>query len=125
VLISVFIPTALTRGIPGIFYQQFAVTIAAAATISLLVSLTLSPALAALLLKPHEPGHVNEGSRWLRPLRVSADKFNQGFDWLSDRYGRSTARTVRMATIMLAIYAGLLALTCWRLAETRTGCISE
>ncbi|HLV07540.1 MAG TPA: multidrug efflux RND transporter permease subunit [Croceibacterium sp.] len=125
VLISVFIPTALTPGIPGIFYQQFAVTIAAAATISLLVSLTLSPALAALLLKPHEPGHVNEGSRWLRPLRVGADKFNQGFDWLSDRYGRFTARAVRMATIMLVIYAGLLALTGWRLAETPTGFIPE
>src|SRR5690606_9601416 len=119
VLISVFIPTTLTPGIPGIFYQQFA------AAISLLVSLTLSPALAALLLKPHEPGHVNEGSRWLRPLRVGADKFNQGFDWLSDRYGRFTARAVRMATIMLVIYAGLLALTGWRLAETPTGFIPE
>src|SRR5690606_41156528 len=113
--------TALTPGIPGIFYQQFAVTIAAAATISLLVSLTLSPALAALLLKPHEPGHVNEGSRWLRPLRVGADKFNQGFDWLSDRYGRFTARAVRMATIMRALYAGLPVPTGWRLGRTPTG----
>ena len=125
VLISVFIPTALTPGIPGIFYQQFAVTIAAAATISLLVSLTLSPALAALLLKPHDSGHTNEGPRWLRPLRIGAAKFNQGFDWLSDRYGRFTARAVRMATIMLVIYAGLLALTGWRLADTPTGFIPE
>ena len=125
VLISVFIPTALTPGIPGIFYQQFAVTIAAAATISLLVSLTLSPALAALLLKPHDSGHTNEGPRWLRTLRIGASKFNQGFDWLSDRYGRFTARAVRMATIMLVIYAGLLALTGWRLADTPTGFIPE
>jgi hydrophobe/amphiphile efflux-1 (HAE1) family protein len=125
VLISVFIPTALTPGIPGIFYRQFAVTIAAAATISLLVSLTLSPALAVLLLKPHEPGHADEGSRWLRPLRIAASKFNQGFDWLSDRYGRFTARAVRMAAIMLVIYAGLLALTGWRLADTPTGFIPE
>jgi len=125
VLVSVFVPTALTPGIPGIFYRQFAVTIAAAATISLIVSLTLSPALAALLLKPHEEGHVDQGPRWLRPLRVGLDKFNQGFDWLSDRYGRMTARTVRMASIMLVIYAGLLALTGWRLADTPTGFIPE
>src|SRR5690606_941995 len=47
------------------------------------------------------------------------------FDWLSDRYGRFTARAVRMAAIMLVIYAGLLALTGWRLAETPTGFIPE
>ncbi|MFB0612537.1 efflux RND transporter permease subunit [Aurantiacibacter poecillastricola] len=125
VLVSVFVPTALTPGIPGIFYRQFAVAIAAAATISLIVSLTLSPALAALLLKPHEPGHAEGGPRWLRPLRAGADRFNQGFEWLSGRYGRFTARTVRMGTIMLVVYAGLLALTGWRLADTPTGFIPE
>ncbi len=127
VLVSVFVPTALTPGIPGIFYRQFAVTIAAAAAISLLVSLTLSPALAALLLKPHQDGdhHADRGPRWLRPLRLGADKFNRGFEWLSDRYGRLTARTVRMAAIMLLIYAGLLGLTGWRLAATPTGFIPE
>jgi hydrophobe/amphiphile efflux-1 (HAE1) family protein len=126
VLISVFIPTALTSGIPGIFYRQFAVTIAAAAAISLLVSLTLSPALAALLLKPHQDDHdADHGPRWLHPLRAGADRFNRGFAWLSDRYGAFTARTVRMATIMLVIYAGLLALTGWRLADTPTGFIPE
>ncbi|MEG0818398.1 MAG: efflux RND transporter permease subunit, partial [Brevundimonas sp.] len=53
VLTAVFVPTAFVPGIPGIFYRQFAVTIASATLISLVVSLTLSPALAALLLKPH------------------------------------------------------------------------
>jgi hydrophobe/amphiphile efflux-1 (HAE1) family protein len=126
VLVSVFVPTALTPGIPGIFYRQFAVTIAAAATISLVVSLTLSPALAALLLKPHDPGHDGHGAGGrLRWLRVGAEKFNRGFDWLSDRYGRFTARAVRMASIMLVIYAGLLALTGWRLSDTPTGFIPE
>jgi len=125
VLVSVFVPTAFAPGIPGIFYRQFAVTIAAAATISLLVSLTLSPALAALLLKPHDPGHVDQGPRWLRPLRIGAEKFNHGFDWLSDRYGRFTARAVRMTMVMLMLYAGLLALTGWRFMETPTGFIPE
>src|SRR5690606_15163290 len=54
-----------------------------------------------------------------------ADTFNRGFDWLSDRYGRFTARAIRMATIMLVIYAGLLALTGWRLMDTPTGLIPE
>jgi hydrophobe/amphiphile efflux-1 (HAE1) family protein len=125
VLVSVFVPTALTGGIPGIFYRQFAVTIAAASVISLVVSLTLSPALAALLLKPHHSAHGNAGPRWLRPLRAGADRFNRGFDWLSDRYGRFTARALRMGTIMLVLYAGLLALTGWRLADTPTGFIPE
>ena len=125
VLVSVFIPTAMVGGIPGIFYRQFAVTIAAAAAISLVVSLTLSPALAALLLKPHREIDADSGPRWMRPIKVGAEKFNQGFDWLSDRYGRVTGRVIRMGVIMMVIYAGLLALTGWRLTATPTGFIPE
>ncbi len=55
VLCAVFIPTAFITGISGAFYRQFALTIAASTIISGFVSLTLSPALAALLLRPHEP----------------------------------------------------------------------
>jgi hydrophobe/amphiphile efflux-1 (HAE1) family protein len=125
VLAAVFVPTAFVSGIPGIFYRQFAVTVSAAALISLLVSLTLSPALAAILLKPHQEVHVGGGSRLTRPIRWAADRFNRGFDWLSDRYGRLTARLVRTTGIMLAVYAGLLALTGWQLASTPTGFIPE
>jgi hydrophobe/amphiphile efflux-1 (HAE1) family protein len=124
VLTAVFIPTAFVGGIPGIFYRQFAVTIAAAALISLIMSLTLSPALAALLLKPHQE-HAREGNRFTRPVRRAAAKFNAGFDWLSDRYGRTTATLVRKSTLMLAIYAGLLALTGLTLTSTPTGFIPE
>ncbi|HEY0131550.1 MAG TPA: efflux RND transporter permease subunit, partial [Allosphingosinicella sp.] len=122
VLTAVFIPTAFVSGIPGIFYRQFAVTIAAASLISLVVSLTLSPAMAALLLKPHKEHH-SEGNRFTRPLRWAAGKFNAGFDWLSDRYGRFTARVVRKSAIMLAVYSGLLALTGVTLTSTPTGFI--
>ncbi len=124
VLTAVFIPTAFVAGIPGIFYRQFAVTIASAALISLIVSLTLSPAMAALLLKPHRE-HEGGGNRFTRPVRKAAAKFNAGFDWLSDRYGRVTARLVRMTAIMLAVYAGLLALTGLTLTTTPTGFIPE
>lgn len=123
VLVSVFVPTALVPGIPGIFYRQFAVAVASSAVISLIVSLTLSPALSALILKPHTEGEHGPG--WLKPLRVAADKFNAGFDWLSDRYGRLTGRLVRLVTIMLIAYAGLLATTGWRLMDTPTGFIPE
>jgi hydrophobe/amphiphile efflux-1 (HAE1) family protein len=121
----VFVPTAFVPGIPGIFYRQFAVTIASAALISLVLSLTLSPALAALLLKPHTVGHVDDGPRWSRPIRIGAAKFNQAFDWLSDRYGRWTAQLVRKTGLMLIIYAGLLTLTGFQLMTTPTGFIPE
>ncbi len=125
VLLAVFIPTAFVSGIPGQFYRQFAVAIAAASVISLIVSLTLSPALAALLLKPHVSHEVDHGPRWLKPLRVVGAKFNQGFDWLSDRYGRTTARLVRASGIVLIVYACLLGLTGWRLMATPTGFIPD
>jgi len=124
VLTAVFVPTAFVGGIPGIFYRQFAVTIAAAALISLVISLTLSPAMAALLLKPHRDDH-DGGNRFTRPLRRAATKFNAGFDWLSDRYGRTTGTLVRKSAIMLAFYAGLLALTGVTLTSTPTGFIPE
>jgi hydrophobe/amphiphile efflux-1 (HAE1) family protein len=125
VLTAVFVPTAFVSGIPGIFYRQFAVTIASAALISLIISLTLSPAMAALLLKPHAPGQADHGPRLLRPVRRGAAKFNAGFEWLSNRYGRLTAQLVRKTGLMLAIYAVLLGLTGIQLTTTPTGFIPE
>jgi len=131
VLVSVFVPTMFVPGIPGIFYQQFAVVIATASVISLFVSLTLSPAMAALLLKPHK-AHDEHPERRKGLIGTVAyyggwagRKFNEGFDWLSDRYGRFTARAIRMAAVMLVIYAGLLGLTGWRLMATPSGFIPE
>ena len=126
VLVAVFVPTAFVPGIPGIFYQQFAVTIAAATLFSLLTSLTLSPAMAALFLKPHETGHREEPKNpIMRFGRRAADKFNTGFDNLADRYGRTTATLVRKTGLMLIIYAVLLAFTGWRLTDTPTGFIPD
>ncbi len=130
VLVAVFVPAAFVPGISGIFYSQFAVTVSAATLISLLVSLTLSPALAAILLKPHEEHRAADGPRGRfsgvgRFLRNAGDRFNAGFEWLAERYGRLTARLVRTTTIMLVVYAGLLGLTGWQLASTPTGFIPE
>ena len=125
VLLSVFVPTAFVSGIPGEFYRQFAVTISAAAVISLILSLTLTPALCALLLKPHKPATAAAGPRWMRPLTAAGDRFNKGFEWLSTRYGLLTARTVRMAVMMFIVYAGLLLITGWRFTATPSGFIPE
>ncbi len=120
-LCAVFVPTAFISGISGQFYKQFALTISAATLISCIVSLTLSPALAALLLKPHDPHHAPTG--WRRVPMAAADRFNQGFDWLADRYGRITARAVRAIMLVLIVYAGLLALAAWRFVATPAGFI--
>ncbi len=130
VLVAVFVPTAFVPGIPGIFYQQFAVTIASASVISLLVSLTLSPAMAAVLLKPHDLSHVPERKPGLLGTAAwyggwAGRRFNEGFDWLSDKYGRLTARLVRTVGIVLAVYVALLAMTAWRVVETPTGFIPD
>jgi hydrophobe/amphiphile efflux-1 (HAE1) family protein len=131
VLVSVFVPTMFVPGIPGIFYRQFAIVIATAAVVSLIVSLTLSPAMAALLLKPHK---AHDGAARRKPGVLggvvyyggwAGRKFNEGFDWLSDRYGRLTARLVRTVSIVLVIYAVLLGLTAWRVMDTPTGFIPE
>ncbi|HEX7855796.1 MAG TPA: multidrug efflux RND transporter permease subunit [Sphingobium sp.] len=123
VLVGVFLPTAFIPGISGQFYQQFAITISSATLISAFVSLTLSPALAALILRPraHHYDAVPQGWRgW--PKRF-ANGFNSGFDWLSERYGRATAKLVRMLAMVGIVYLLLIALAGWRFWATPTGFI--
>jgi hydrophobe/amphiphile efflux-1 (HAE1) family protein len=106
VLCAVFIPAAFITGISGQFYRQFALTIAGATVISLIVSLTLSPAMCALLLKPHKEQHQERW--WEKPFRGFFRLFNKGFGWLSSRYGWLAGRTVRMSALMLVLYAVLI-----------------
>ena len=107
VLCAVFVPSAFITGISGQFYKQFALTIAGATVISLTVSLTLSPALCALLLRPHQQ-HEKIGW-WQRPLRGFFGYFNVGFDKLARGYGWLASRVVRYVVIMLVVYAGIIA----------------
>ncbi|TWB37552.1 efflux RND transporter permease subunit [Nitrospirillum pindoramense] len=127
VLTAVFLPTAFLTGISGQFYRQFGVTIAAATLISMLVSQTLSPALAALLLKPHDAQHDKAqgaaAKRGFHPIARFFAGFNRGFDWLSDRYGRLTGHLVRLATVVLVVYAGLIVLGGGLISRTPTGFI--
>ena len=96
VLCAVFVPSGFITGISGQFYRQFALTIAGATVISLIVSLTLSPALCALLLKPH--GHQTPRV-WERPIRGFFRLFNRGFDAARQRLrlARRQGRALRGA----------------------------
>jgi hydrophobe/amphiphile efflux-1 (HAE1) family protein len=130
VLIAVFLPTAFISGLQGAFYKQFAITIAASTAISCFVSLTLSPAMAALLLKTHALSPVEHarptlGERIAWPVNWFFRHFNRGFEALSNFYGRSTARLIRLGAIVLVVYAGLLVLTGNRLLSTPTGLIPQ
>ncbi len=93
VLSAVFVPTAFIPGITGKLYQQFAVTIAISVLLSAFNALTLSPALAALLLKPKEP------SRGL--LRRFFDWFNRVFERATDGYVRWSAVLVRKTVVVV------------------------
>ncbi len=108
VLSAVFVPSAFITGISGQFYRQFALTIAGATIISLIVSLTLSPALCAMLLKPHEEGHKRE-SLLMRPVNAFFRVFNWSFDKLSHGYAWVVGRIVRLAVVMLVVYVGIIA----------------
>ncbi len=121
VLCAVFLPTLFLNGLAGAFYHQFAVTISAATLISLLVSLTLSPALAAILLKPHSED--KPGGRAVELLRSAGARFNQGFDRFSQSYSRLTHRLVLMPKRMMLAYAALIAATIGLFAITPTGFI--
>jgi len=121
VLIAVFMPAALITGITGQFYRQFAVTIAAATVISLTVSLTLSPALCVLVLRPHKEGRQTRGL--FAPLAALGHAFTTGFNRLSGFYSRATTRMVRIPAVMFAIFAVLLVLTVFVLTGTPTGFI--
>ena len=108
VLSAVFIPAAFVSGITGQFFQQFALTIASATVISAIVSLTLSPALAALILKPH--GTAPSHARLLRPLQRAFDGFNRTLERLTGRYARLVAAIVRRGAVLSGIYLLLIGL---------------
>ncbi|WP_312366723.1 multidrug efflux RND transporter permease subunit [Ensifer sp.] len=119
VLIAVFVPTAFIPGIAGQFYLQFAVTISVATAISALNSLTLSPALAAILLKPHDEHHAEHGNPITRFGRSLANGFNTGFDRMAEGYGwivRKLVSTRLALAAALFVFVGLLGAT-WYMAQ--------
>ena len=124
------VPTAFITGISGSFYRQFALTIATSTIISALVSLTLSPALAALFLRPH--GHEDPNPGLLEPSFSSAVQrvLLRGFNLSCSRsclsgYAGLTRRALRVSALMLVIYAGLIGFTYYQFSRTPAGFIPQ
>ena len=121
VLCAVFIPTAFISGLTGQFYKQFAITIAISTVISAFNSLTLSPALCAVLLRPHDGKKdlfaraMDKAFGWFfRP-------FNRVFAWSGIKYAAGVGGVMRKSAIALLLYAGLVALTAWSFQKVPTG----
>lgn len=108
VLCAVFIPTAFISGLSGQFYKQFAITIAISTVISAINSLTLSPALSALLLKGHHDKKDLITKLMDALLGWFFRPFNRFFDWSSNVYVGIVKRTIRLSVIALVLYGGLV-----------------
>lgn len=111
VLAAVFLPTAFISGITGQFFRQFALTIAVSTAISAFNSLTLSPALGVILLRPH--GEQNDLLTKIFNFTLGwlFRGFNKVFDWVTGLYGLAVARTARLLGLCLVVYLSLLVLT--------------
>ena len=120
VLVAVFVPLAFISGLSGQFYKQFALTIAISTVISAVNSLTLSPALAALLLRGHDAPKdwltrgMDAGLGWL------FRGFNRAFGRGAEAYGRGLGRVVSRKALMMGLYLGLVGVT-WGLFQAVPG----
>jgi HAE1 family hydrophobic/amphiphilic exporter-1 len=125
-LCAVFLPAAFLSGITGEFFRQFAVTIAASTIISCFVSLTLSPALCALLFRKDHAEAPGE-HHWapVRFVRAFFAGFNRLFERLSGGYARATAKLVRQLGLMMVVYGILIGLTGFQFSKAPTGYIPE
>ncbi|WP_048988548.1 efflux RND transporter permease subunit [Burkholderia cenocepacia] len=132
VLCAVFVPTSFIPGISGQFFRQFGVTIAVSTAISFFTSVTLAPALSAMMLKAHAGDHdaPTPTSRMAAPfapaLRVArrfSNAFNRLFQRLSDAYGRLVRKVVRIIPAMAALYVVLIAATGYLLVSSPKGFI--
>ena len=110
VLCAVFVPIAFVSGLTGQFYRQFALTIAISTVISAFNSLTLSPALAAVLLHPHDApkDRLSRAMDWA--LGGFFKRFNRFFDRASNAYHGGVSGVINHKAVMLGVYAVLIAL---------------
>jgi len=125
VLCAVFVPCAFLGGITGQFFRQFAVTIAVSTVISAFNSLTLSPALAAILLKPH--GARRDPLTWLLDMGLGwfFRLFNWAFSASTGLYVRLVGGLLRASVIALLVFAGLLVLTYFEFTNAPTGFVPQ
>lgn len=125
VLVAVFIPTAFISGITGQFYRQFALTIAGATVISMISSLTLSPALCAILLKKEASDRGIIGKVWWFLTGWFFWLFNKAFDAGSSLYASAVRRLVRLSVVALVVYVALLGGTGYMFNKVPAGFVPE
>ncbi|WP_136808271.1 efflux RND transporter permease subunit [Desulfosediminicola flagellatus] len=116
VLIAVFVPVSLMPGLTGSIYRQFALTISFAVLISSLNAMTLSPALAAIVIKRFEEGQGKF---------ILFQKFDQFFEWLTGQYTRLIELLIKLRWFVVIAFAGLLFATWWVFRITPTGFVPE
>ncbi|CAI9675356.1 MULTISPECIES: efflux RND transporter permease subunit [Elizabethkingia] len=121
VMSAVFVPVAFMKGSTGLFYQQFALTLAIAIIISAINALTLSPALTALFLKPHE-GDQHEKKNFKDRFFAG---FNAAFNAITNRYGKSILFLIKKRWIAFAIMAVFGGLFIWMSMTTPKGFIPD
>jgi HAE1 family hydrophobic/amphiphilic exporter-1 len=118
VLMAVFVPTAALPGISGQLYRQFALTIAASTLFSAVCALTLSPALAGVILRQHEAGQ-------------KTNIFKRSFDRVFERFSGAYARMVRFVVqprvilVSLACFVGVALLIVWAVERVPTGFVPD
>ncbi|MDG2520129.1 efflux RND transporter permease subunit [Caulobacter segnis] len=125
VLCAVFIPAAFISGLTGEFYRQFALTIAISTVISAINSLTLSPALAAVLLQPHGAEKDRFQKLIDRALGWFFGPFNHYFGRASNGYVRTVSRVLGKSSVALFVYGGLILLTVFAFAKTPGGFVPQ
>lgn len=113
VLTGVFVPIAFISGLTGMFYQQFAMTIAIATLISMLNSLTLSPAMAALLLKGHDEPKDALTRGMDKTLGWFFRGFNKFFHRSSDLYSKGVGKSLSRKTVLMGVYLVLIGMTAY------------
>ncbi|KWF91620.1 efflux RND transporter permease subunit [Burkholderia cepacia] len=132
VLCAVFVPTSFIPGISGQFFRQFGVTIAVSTAISFFTSVTLAPALSAMMLKAHTGDHdvpapaARRAAPFAPAMRVArrfSNAFNRMFQRLSDAYGRLVRKVVRIIPAMGVLYVVLIAATGYLLVSSPKGFI--
>jgi hydrophobe/amphiphile efflux-1 (HAE1) family protein/NodT family efflux transporter outer membrane factor (OMF) lipoprotein len=121
VLCAVFVPTAFISGLTGQFYKQFAITIAISTVISAFNSLTLSPALCAVLLKDHHAPKDWFARGMERLFGWFFRPFNRAFAWSGGKYAAGVGGVIRKSAIALLVYGGLVFLTGWGFNKVPTG----
>jgi len=111
VLVAVFIPMAFFPGSTGVIYRQFAVTLSISIAFSALLALTLTPALCATMLKPHDPNATPSNHPVARAMNRVFGGFNRWFERTTGRYQRGVGTILARPVRYLAVFATLLAVT--------------